>query len=289
MFFFNSAKTRSETIAMKLQTCHSARRPKSILALLVLAIACCGARCFAQPAEPNFAQPAEPSARQILQSYVQAVGGKKKLESISTMKLVRSEFGRNKIEGKTTEHKKTPTILRSKKRWIKTTTGSTDFGFDGSDYWVKHPKSPKKISPWVLPPFDYRDPVAFPLYLSKHVVDGKLSGIVEFAGEVKIDGKLAYRLKFKSAFPELTGTLRALPKELVFSAETGLPIKLIDRNRTLQFRDYRQVDGIMVSFQQFTQFNVADIKSQYKHKIVSIEFNVEIDEKLLLPVDAVKN
>ena len=228
-------------------------------------------------AEESVGQDATPTAREILQKYVQATGGEEALASVSTMKLIAKEVGRVKVDEKDTEVESTITLLQSDKRWAKVNSSATDFGFDGSRHWMKRKNGQSQFYETPRYPFDCSNPVSYPLHLAD------FPGTINFAGKTEIGGKPAYRLTVEPAIPEPSDRIRMTPRELVFDAETGLLLKIVHESKTVEFADYREVDEIMVAFEQRVTTRFNDISAEYKTTTESIEFDIVLEDSLLSP------
>lgn len=227
-------------------------------------------------------QDATPTAREILQKYVQAIGGEETLSSVSTMKLVANEAGRRVIPAeKDNTSKSTTTLLRSNKRWALLYSPGTDFGFDGARYWMRPTNGQSSFREAPRYPFDSRDPVSYALHLAD------FPGTIDFAGKTDIGGKPAYRLKVEPAVSEPSNKIRMTPRELVFDAKTGFLLKVVHDYQTVEFADYREVDEIMVSFERKITSQVADISTEHMVTTKSIEFGIKLEDSLLSPGEVV--
>ena len=237
--------------------------------------------CFV--VEESVGQDATPTANEILQKYVQATGGEEALSSVSTMKLVTKEVGRVKVGDDEGTYESTITRLQFDKRWVKINSQATDFGFDGSRYWMRHEDGQSQFYEAPRYPFDCFNPVSYPLHLAD------FPGTIDFAGKTEIGGKPAYRLKVEPAVPEPSDRVRMTPQELVFDAETGLLVKIVHEARIVEFADYREVDEIMVSFKQKIATKFSDILTEFEVTTESIEFDIQLQDRLLSPDEANDN
>lgn len=226
------------------------------------------------------AQDSNPRARDILNKYVQAVGGYETLSSVETMKAVSTVVQHSSVGDKESSAEYTNTRMRSHARWVNRSSVGTDFAFDGSKNWMKSKNGKPKLHEANRYPFDCRDPITYPL----HLVDFR--GSFEFVGETELRGKPAYRLKVEPVEPEPTDRVRMTPRELVFDSQTGLLLKIVHESKTVELGDYRDVGGILVPFQYSIDFDLFDVSSQSKVTISSMELDIELDENLLSLGDA---
>ena len=112
------------------------------------------------------------------------------------------------------------------------------------------------------------------------------SGNLEFAGKTNVGSKSAFRIAIKPSDREPTDRIRMTPFELVFDVETGLLLQVLHEAKKVEFSDYRDVDGILVPFQQKSTYRYADIVAEYKIAITSIELSLKLEESLFVaPVE----
>ena len=222
--------------------------------------------------DSSFGQKTDPTVDDILQEYIQALGGEETLNSVTSMKLSASQTVHND-EG-TSES--TDTMLVSGGRWIIRNSQGVRSGFDGSRHWIQPKGYEPKWQTEIRYPFNLRDPVAYPLHLLR------FPGTLTFAGQTKVGDFSAFRVCVQPSEPEPTDKIRQTPLEFLFDAKTGLLIQVVFEARKVEFSDYRDVDGVMIPFQRRSTYRFADISSQYETLIQSIEVNPKLDDGLFV-------
>ena len=214
---------------------------------------------FVQGAVAHSVQDAEPTAAEILNRYVEAVGGHETLGSVATMKSVSTVTQHQIVGGKETSSEYKITKLRSQERWVKRCSMGPDSAFDGSKYWMKQ-KEGKKIESLEASryPYDCLDPIVYSLHLAD------FPGTIKFAGKNELGDKPVFRLKVEPAVPETSNKIRLTPRELVFDVKTGLLLKIVHDGKVVELEDYREVEGMLVPFRYIVTYNLGVIYSKSK-------------------------
>src|SRR5256714_1589718 len=248
------------------------------LILLLLTLPARGGAQDRQP--PSSAKPtaqatdAAPTVDQVLDRYVQALGGKATIQRL-TRRIVRGTFTSADLQADGTFeiYAKAP----NKQLLILQAAGFGTFrqGFDGTAAWQQQPHSD-----------DIEDQPAFPkreadfyLPIKFHERFPKLT----LVGKQKVGQRQAYVLEAPRA---------GNPKRWYFDTESGLLIRT--ENRTLDGQitasedldDYRAVDGVKLPF-NIRRLDDEGIRLQLK--VTEVKHNVEIDDlKFEKPVGAPK-
>lgn len=223
----------------------------------------------------SFGQDKTPIVRKILDRYVEAVGGEELLSTVKTLKTVSTVAMQQKVGDTETKSEYTTTLIRSKNRWVRRNSLGHDFAFDGKAYWMKRKNGEPVLQDAPRYPFDFRDPISYPLHLAN------FSGEIEYQGKAKLNGKSVYRLTVEPVVPVPELRVRMTPRELLFDVKSGLLLKIVFESKTVELKKYREASGVLVPFQYDIDFNLGDISSKFKLAIDSLEFDIEIDEDLL--------
>lgn len=223
---------------------------------------------------PLAGQESQPDVDAVLQKYIQALGGKELLESVSTMKVATSGKGYNLDDENRFEF--TNTLLVSRPRWV-SIGDRARFGFDGTDRWNQFGGQEPSIHTEIRYHAIESDPVSYPLHLLSF--PGKLT----VAGRTKLADNSAVKVLAEPERPEPLDRIRQTPKEFYFDSETGLLLRIVFEAKTVDFSDYRDVEGIKIPFRQTSTFRFHDVATDYEITIDSIEINPELDAKLLEP------
>ncbi len=242
---------------------------RTIVTMTLLALAASHgirAQSTPQPARPAAAEKA-PTVSEILEKYVQAVGGKQAIERIQTRVI------RGTMEGATGEGSPMEIYQTASGKWLMAVHGSDEENglmvCDGNNAWQK---------------FGDQEPHAF--------------GDAELA-EARVALDLRRELKLKELFPKMgfkgkesvggrevyvisAATAQGSPEQLYFDRETGLLVRQDSklegpdglRFLEVDYEDYREVDGVRLPF----TIRRLDVDSTSTFKVLEVKHNVPIDE-----------
>lgn len=238
-----------------------------------------------------FAQDELPSADEVISTYITAIGGRERLESVTSMEL---HATRILIPTETREkYESTLSLAVSEGRWVysvrddqKDGGHEAKSGFDGTRQWrQKRGQKPEWTEGGVFlndnkVSANERDPIAISLYWLN------FPGIIDTVGTTEIEGRRYYRLKLTPSAPDPEGLSRWSPKALLFDVEKGL-LKQIDfDHQTYSYDDYRDVNGILIPFRCREHTHVGGINSHAETVVNSIKLNAELDDGLFVsPVE----
>ena len=226
--------------------------------------------------DASFGQEADSDVDDVLQKYIQALGGEETLSSVASLKLNASQ----KVFDEQGNPESTDSMLVSGRRWIIVNSQGVRSGFDGSRYWVQPKGYKARWQSNVRYPYSVRDPVGYPLHLLS------FPGTLRFAGRTKIGDATVLRIRAQPADAEPAANVRQTPLEFRFDDKSGLLVQVVFEGRDVDFSDYRDVDGIMIPFQQRLTYRFADISQIHEITVESIELNPKLDSGLFVaPVD----
>ena len=247
-------------------TCHRGdQRPKPVPSLTIQ---------YSAPAEdPNdidsFPASGMPSADSLFDKYVQALGGRARVEALTSI------AAKGTYAGYDTDQVKVPVEVFTRAPAARTTIVHTKFGdsvrtFDGSQGWIASADRPVLLMP---------------------LTGGNLSG-------ARIDALLSFPLALKQAFPRWRVTQTTLndkdtyvvqsvpqagqmPVSLYFDSESGLLVRalrfadtVVGRVPTqIDFSDYRDVQGTKLPFKLITTWT----DGQSTLEFADMQANVAID------------
>ncbi|MFL6277690.1 MAG: S41 family peptidase [Blastocatellia bacterium] len=211
------------------------------LILLVLTLAALGGAQDREPASaarPATAQAGEaaPTVNQILDRYVQALGGKEALQRLSR-RVIKGTFSSAELQADGTFeiYAKAPnkqlTILQAP------SFGTFRQGFNGTTAWEQQPRDDEAED---MPGFQKRE-ADFYLPIKFHELFPKLT----LVGKQKVGTRQAYALEAPRA---------GNPKRWYFDTESGLLMRSESRmpdgqiTESEDFDDYRTVDGVKLPF-----------------------------------------
>lgn len=236
--------------------------------LLLLTLAALGGaqdRAPASAARPAAAQAGEaaPTVDQILDRYVQALGGKAALQRLSR-RVIKGTFSSAELQAEGTFEidAKAPnkqfTILQSP------SFGTYRQGFNGTTAWQQQPRDDEAEA---MPGFQKRE-ADFYLPIKFHELFPKLT----LVGKQKVGTRQAYALEA----PRVGN-----PKRWYFDTESGLLIRSESRTPDGQvtesedFDDYRTVDGVKLPF---SIRRLDDGGTTLRLKVTEVKHDAEIDD-----------
>jgi outer membrane lipoprotein-sorting protein len=212
----------------------------------------------------------QPSVDQILEKYMQALGGAQQVAKLTSL------VGKGTYTGFDTDFAKVPVDIYAKAPGLRTTVVHTLAGdnttvYDGQQAWVAAVDKPVPLMP---------------------LTGGDLEGAradadLAFPGRIKQDFT-----NWRSGFPALTINDRAVqviegstaggsPIKLYFDKETGLLVRQVRYNNTIigltpthvEYSDYRVVSGVKVPY----HWTVTWVDGQSTTDLSSVQANVAID------------
>jgi len=206
----------------------------------------------------------KPSIEQVLENYVKALGGKSKLDKISsrTMKALRVE-----PDG-TTESE--DVFQKGNQLLVITHYEKTDViqGYNGTDVWKKADSSVVRLKSDEIEQFK-RDAQFFDAANLKSIYEQ-----MEVVGKDVIDGKDVYIVR-----AVLPGKER---ERLFFEIQSGLLVRRFTGTQTMlgffpfqvDYGDYRKIKGVQIPFS--TRWAMPGVS--YTRKISKVIFNAPIDD-----------
>jgi hypothetical protein len=229
------------------------------------------ASSFQPPPPPTPApKPAEamPTADQVLDKYIQALGGKAAIEGLKTQVKKGTYTAHLLPESQIEIYEAAPGKYFSS---LKTPKGVVTQGFNGTAGWVAngteaHEMSASRLAAWKrVHEFD-----------QKLTLKGRYSRMA-VAGKEKIGGRDAYLIRARTAEGGHN-------ERLYFDAETGLLLRWVIYIDTMigpypeatDYEDYRDVDGVKVPFtirkNQLQGFEASTLK------LTEVKHNVPVDD-----------
>jgi photosynthetic reaction center cytochrome c subunit len=212
-----------------------------------------------------------PTARQLIDNFIQAVGGASAIEKITT----RIENGSVEVEGRLVPVR----ILnkRPDKRLFfqHTAAGDNIIALDGNTAWVSVPGHPTQdLSGSELDAVRIDADLQFPLHINQIFPELR----VEYPE--KVDGREAY---------VVIGLREGLPPwRFFFDAQSGLLVRLVRYAESplgldpteIDYKDYREVDGVKTAL----TWTIARSRSRSTIRIEEVKQNVPIvDAEFLIP------
>lgn len=247
---------------------------RKILVTLLLTLAAVGVvRAQGEQPKQNVKAPAAPvvpTVDQIIDKYVQAVGGKEAFGKLSSrVRKGTLEIVGTPIKGATETYEKGPN-----KKMTKTTLpdmGSIQQGYDGKSGWRLDPNTGLN---------DARGgelaDLAFDSEFNREIRMKELYPSLEFKGVQKVNGRDAYLLLGTPAGQE--------PEKLYFDTQSGLLVRQDVVHETagdkatfeVYFDDYREVDGVKIAFAERQSAPEFVITIKYQ----SVQHNIPIDDAI---------
>jgi hypothetical protein len=254
------------------------RKPHSkrffaVLSLYLLSSFTGGAQSPARPSperSPGPATaPATPSAEQILDRYLEAVGGRAAWQKLnSRVSSGTIDVPAMSVSGTVEIHEKAPNRVLTV-----VTIGGAAFrqGFDGTAGWTDDPQNGLREQTGAeLAETEREADFYAPLNLRNHYTKFTVSG------REKIGDNDAYRV-------EATVRDGGRPDKMYFDTQTGLPVRMVSEHHspegTTAFQedlaDYREVDGIKLPFTILQ----TSTDSAFTIKISEVHHNVSLDDR----------
>jgi len=217
----------------------------------------------------NFPPETKPTAAEILDRYLQAIGGTAQLAKLTSFSA------KGTYSGFDTDHKEIPVDIYAKapnqRTWIIHMPDGDSFRvFDGRNGWWVGPDAPapETLTSGNLDRYRLEALIAFPAAIKDAFKGWKV-------GRSAIDGKPVQIVQGTN--PPL------LPVNLYFDPKTGLLVRLVRWNATpvgpvpteINYDDYRDVAGVKMPF----AWTVSQTYMQMTIKLNSITPNVAVDQK----------
>jgi hypothetical protein len=222
------------------------------------------------PATPAAAKPPEtmPSVDQILDKYIQALGGKAAIEKVKTQVRKGTYTAHLLPESPIEIYQVAPNKYFST---LKTPKGVVTQGFNGTAGWVADDKQAREVGAAALAEWKGADNFNQKLNLKARY------SRMAVAGKEKVAGRDAYVIRARTAEGN-----RA--ERLYFDVETGLLVRRVSFTETMvgpypeatDYEDYREVDGVKEPFtirkNQLEGFEASTLK------LTEIKHNVPVDD-----------
>jgi hypothetical protein len=248
-------------------TCHRGTRQPNVMPSLALLY---GTPPPDEPGEPFDQAPGQPSADQILDKYVQALGGAQRLARLSSLAARGMYKGFDDVDTSPVEiFAKAP---RQRTTIVHTLNGNSITTFDGQAGWIAAPEAEKPV------------PL---LALTGQELDGvKLEAELFFPAQIK--QALA---KWRVGAPITLGDREAIPVQgttaggatatLCFDSESGLLVRLVRFAESpvgrivtqIDYADYRDVSGVKMPF----RWTVSWLDGRSVFELSDVQTNVAID------------
>ena len=247
-------------------TCHRGdQRPKPVPSLTIQ---------YSTPAEdPNdidsFPASGMPSPDSLFDKYIQALGGRARVESLTSI------AAKGTYAGYDTDHVKVPVEIFSRTPAARTTIVHTKFGdsvrtFDGTQGWIASVDRPLLLLPLTggnLAGARFDALLPFPLALKQAFARWRVT-------QTTIDDKDTYVVQ---SVPQAGQT----PLNLYFDEDSGLLVRVLRFTDTavgrvptqIDFSDYRDVQGTKMPFKVTTTWT----DGQSEIELADVQANVAID------------
>jgi hypothetical protein len=248
-------------------TCHRGTRRPNVMPSLALLY---GAPPPDEPGEPFTQAAGQPSADQVLDKYVQALGGAQRLASISSLVAKGSYRGFDDQDNGALEiFARTPglrtTIVHSR-------SGDSTTTFDGRAAWIAAPETEKPV------------PL---LAVTGQELDGvRLEAELWFPARIKQAlGKWRVGARIvindREAQPVQGTTAGGATATLCFDAESGLLVRLVRFSESpvgrivtqIDYADYREVAGVKMPF----RWTVSWLDGRSTFELSEVQPNLPID------------
>lgn len=219
----------------------------------------------APEADATKATTAEPTVDQILDKYVQAIGGRKAIEKI-TSRMAKGAFEVSSmgLKGEIENYAKAP----NKSLTIRNFPGVGEIrdGYDGKVAWSQDPMTGlREKSGLELAAVARTSDIHFSIKIRQ------LYSKLEFKGKEKVESREAYVI--------LATPAEGAPMKMYFDTQTGLIARTATESETPQGQyhvettvdDYREVDGVKIAFtaRQESPMGSAVVKlTEVKHNVV---------------------
>jgi len=222
----------------------------------------------APEADATKATTAEPTVDQILDKYVQAIGGRQAIEKI-TSRVTKGAFEISSmgLKGELEAYAKAPNKLLTIRNF--SGIGEISDGYDGKVAWSQDPRTGlREKSGLELAAVARTSDIHFPIKIRQ------LYSKLEFKGKEKVEKREAYVI--------LATPAEGAPMKMYFDTQTGLISRTATELETPQGQfhiettmdDYREVDGVKVVFTARQESPMGSIVV----KLTEAKHNVAIDD-----------
>ena len=261
-FPFRTSLPVSKTSSQKLVSRQSSRglRVAKLFASVFVLLGCSGL-AMAQ------SDPTSPSVDSVLDRFVQSLGGRAALESVTSMVFAGDlTIPELKATGKTTEYFKYPDHFA----FVAEIPGygAVRTVYDGKTAWNIDPKAAvTEISGPELADISRRSDIHWNLKLKEFYPGLKVTG------REKVNGKDAWALE---------ATVNAWTYRLCFDSSTGLLVRFDtdthqpDGNSSVLIGDYREVGKVRFAFAA----SMTSPKGSWSRQLNEVKFNVSIDDSV---------
>lgn len=225
-------------------SCHNgANRPKTVTNMA----AYYGMPTTDEPAEIVRQAPGAPSAEQVLDKYIQAIGGAQRLAALTSFVAKGTYLGYGEAEARPLEiFAKAPAQLTMV---IRTFSGDSTTTYDGRAGWIAVPEA--------------FSPAPLRALAAAELEGARLDAVLAFPGQVK-----QALTNWQGAIPSALGDLDVqviqgtepggFPVKLYFDDESGLLVRQVRYTETpvgrnawqIEYADYRDVGGIKIPFKR---------------------------------------
>lgn len=251
-------------------TCHRGQTKPQVMPMLPIAVVAGGAPGQAKTAE------ALPTVEQVLDKYIQGMGGKAAYEKLKSRVMTGSQVTADgttiPLETYQAAPDKVVTILTTPRQGVMMS------GYNGKVAWVKNQRGMRELSGAQLAEMKrsadfYGDLKLKELFPGLEVVDRE-----------KVGDRDAFVLASEPAPNRI--------EKLYFDTQTGLLLRILTITQTMiapipdqtDFEDYRDVDGVKLPF--IIRHSAVDARNGWTRKYTEIKQNVAIDDTKFNPPPA---
>jgi hypothetical protein len=248
-------------------TCHRGQTKPAVMPLLPATPMARGAAGVS--AKPNEALP---TVDQVLEKYVQAIGGKAAFDKLST----RVMKGTHTLPDGTALPVETYQAAPNKLVSVMTTkNGAVMNGYNGTTGWSKNPRGQREMSGAQL------DQMRRAADFYADVKPRESFPNLTFIGQDKIGDRDVYVLQSKATDNSI--------EKLYFDTQTGLLLRILSITQSLlaplpaqtDLEDYREVDGVKLPFTIRQSF--IDYRNDWTRKYTEIKHNLPIEDAKFNP------
>ncbi len=218
----------------------------------------------------------KPTAGQVIERYIEAIGGKKNLEALQTIyikrELIHTEAGTTKANY---SYQKRPNMRR-----FGAGDAKTFLATDGKKAWRVMPDPASGKSKWNELPARFAASMVqdadFYRFIGPFIDYRKKGMTVEFIGTETMDDLRLHRLKITPAIGK--------PRDYYFNAAGGLLVRYKPNEATnVTIEDYRKVGGILLAHR--TTGIGTSPRGPFKHinKVVEVRLNIALEDTLFMP------
>jgi photosynthetic reaction center cytochrome c subunit len=248
-------------------TCHRGTRQPNVMPSLALLYGSPGPD---EPGEPFAQAPGQPSADQVLDNYIQAVGGAQRLANLTSLVAKGTYLGfddaaKNAMEIFANAPRQRTTIVH-------TLSGDSTSTYDGRTGWIAAPETEKPV------------PL---LAVTGQELDGvKLEAELFFPGQIKQalnNWRVGAPITIgdREVRPVQGNTAGGATATLCFDSESGLLVRLVRFSESpvgrlvtqTDYADYREVSGVKMPF----RWTVSWLNGRSIFELSDVQPNIRID------------